>query len=50
LKYDIYRNTWPLLAFATYKKIQGNVPQKSDVNGHEFPTVQPTFTKTATLE
>jgi len=21
LKYDIYRNAWPLLAFATYRKI-----------------------------
>jgi len=24
LKYDIYRNTWPLLAFATYRKILAN--------------------------
>jgi len=31
LKYDMYRNAWPLLAFATYKKIL----MKAQVNGHE---------------
>ncbi len=49
LKYDIYRNTWPLLAFATYKKILAQAGQKNgEVNGHEFAT-QPASTITTTL-
>jgi squalene-hopene/tetraprenyl-beta-curcumene cyclase len=36
LKYDMYRNAWPLLAFATYKKIL----MKGHVNGHERPVKQ----------
>jgi squalene-hopene/tetraprenyl-beta-curcumene cyclase len=37
LKYDMYRNAWPLLAFATYKKILTvHDKQKMEVNGHEF--------------
>jgi squalene-hopene/tetraprenyl-beta-curcumene cyclase len=37
LKYDMYRNAWPLLALATYKKILTKAEQKkSGVNGHEF--------------
>ena len=49
LKYDIYRNTWPLLAFATYKKLLAHAAQKNgEVNGHEFAT-QPASTTTATL-
>ena len=49
LKYDIYRNTWPLLAFATYKKILAQAARKNgDVNGHEF-AAQPASTTTATL-
>ncbi|MEJ0088951.1 MAG: prenyltransferase/squalene oxidase repeat-containing protein [Limisphaerales bacterium] len=43
LKYDMYRNAWPLLALATYRKIL-NQSQKAHtngllngkVNGHEF--------------
>jgi len=35
LKYDMYRNAWPLLAFATYKKILTNA--HAGVNGHERP-------------
>jgi squalene-hopene/tetraprenyl-beta-curcumene cyclase len=37
LKYDMYRNSWPLLALATFKKIQG--AKKSKVNGqsHHLP-------------
>ena len=31
LKYDIYRNAWPLLAMATYKKLLE--PDKAEVNG-----------------
>ena len=50
LKYDIYRNTWPLLAFATYKKIAAQAtPKDEEVNGHEFPVAQTSSTKTATL-
>jgi squalene-hopene/tetraprenyl-beta-curcumene cyclase len=35
LKYDIYRNAWPLLALATYRKILERAPAKSNgaVNG-----------------
>ena len=37
LKYDMYRNAWPLLAFATYKKIlTGAFKEEKKVNGHEF--------------
>jgi squalene-hopene/tetraprenyl-beta-curcumene cyclase len=38
LKYDMYRNAWPLLAFATYEKIL-NKTQKNEavVNGHDHP-------------
>jgi squalene-hopene/tetraprenyl-beta-curcumene cyclase len=31
LKYDMYRNSWPLLALATYRQLL----EKSRVNGHE---------------
>ncbi len=34
LKYDIYRNSWPLLAFATYKKI---CKRGGKVNGYPQP-------------
>ncbi|HET7625555.1 MAG TPA: squalene--hopene cyclase [Verrucomicrobiae bacterium] len=35
LKYDMYRNTWPLLALATYKKILNPAaPRNGEVNGH----------------
>jgi squalene-hopene/tetraprenyl-beta-curcumene cyclase len=38
LKYDMYRNSWPLLAFATYKKLLTTRPtQEANVNGHELP-------------
>jgi squalene-hopene/tetraprenyl-beta-curcumene cyclase len=41
LKYDMYRNAWPLLAFATYKKIlTQSVAQNGEVNGHSFPDAQ----------
>jgi squalene-hopene/tetraprenyl-beta-curcumene cyclase len=37
LKYDMYRNAWPLLAFATYKKILASAAKpETEVNGHEF--------------
>jgi squalene-hopene/tetraprenyl-beta-curcumene cyclase len=30
LKYDMYRNSWPLLAFATYQKIVNRGPERFD--------------------
>ena len=34
LKYDIYRNAWPLLALATYRNLlNANVPDQGKVNG-----------------
>jgi squalene-hopene/tetraprenyl-beta-curcumene cyclase len=50
LKYDIYRNAWPLLAFATCKKILANSAQKNgEVDGHEFSAPVPASTTTGTL-
>ncbi len=41
LKYDMYRNAWPLLAFATYKKIlTKEQKQETAVNGHAVPVAQ----------
>jgi len=39
LKYDIYRNAWPLLAFATYRKIlaRTEVRHFNGINGHPHP-------------
>jgi squalene-hopene/tetraprenyl-beta-curcumene cyclase len=34
LKYDMYRNAWPLLAFATYQKI------RERANGHPHPGME----------
>ena len=36
LKYDMYRNAWPLLALATYKKIldRASATQNGHTNGH----------------
>ena len=49
LKYDMYRNAWPLLAFATYRKIQEQAVQgNGHVDGHEFQA-RPASTMTATL-
>ncbi|MGO8767071.1 MAG: squalene--hopene cyclase [Limisphaerales bacterium] len=39
LKYDIYRNAWPLLALATYKKIGKNVSRAAQVNGQKHPSM-----------
>ncbi len=37
LKYDMYRNAWPLLAFATYNKLIAKAEKPaSNVNGYEF--------------
>ncbi len=37
LKYDIYRNAWPLLALATYKKICA--AKRTQMDGHEHPSM-----------
>jgi squalene-hopene/tetraprenyl-beta-curcumene cyclase len=37
LKYDIYRNAWPLLAFATYRKI---LERANKVDGHPHPDME----------
>jgi squalene-hopene/tetraprenyl-beta-curcumene cyclase len=39
LKYDIYRNAWPLLAFATYRKIleRAAARRSDDINGQPHP-------------
>ena len=41
LKYDIYRNSWPLLALATYKNLLKRSAPESSVNGkhHDLPEV-----------
>jgi squalene-hopene/tetraprenyl-beta-curcumene cyclase len=39
LKYDMYRNAWPLLALATYKQLlEGRRPGEVERNGH-LPSV-----------
>jgi squalene-hopene/tetraprenyl-beta-curcumene cyclase len=42
LKYDMYRNAWPLLALATYRKIveRGAARQAEDVDGHPHPAME----------
>jgi squalene-hopene/tetraprenyl-beta-curcumene cyclase len=39
LKYDMYRNAWPLLALATYRKLAKRTEPKpdSEVDGHPHP-------------
>jgi squalene-hopene/tetraprenyl-beta-curcumene cyclase len=37
LKYDIYRNAWPLLAFATYRKL---LERANKVDGHPHPGME----------
>jgi squalene-hopene/tetraprenyl-beta-curcumene cyclase len=39
LKYDVYRNAWPLLAFATYRKIpeRAGAQHRGDVDGQPHP-------------
>jgi squalene-hopene/tetraprenyl-beta-curcumene cyclase len=50
LKYDMYRNAWPLLAFATFKQIQERAARKNGkVDGHEFLPARPSVTTTATI-
>jgi squalene-hopene/tetraprenyl-beta-curcumene cyclase len=42
LKYDIYRNAWPLLALATYRKIVENAKaaQTDQMNGQPHPRME----------
>jgi squalene-hopene/tetraprenyl-beta-curcumene cyclase len=49
LKYDIYRNAWPLLALATYRKLL-HVPGEKNGNAvqHNFSAARPAVTSTAT--
>ncbi len=48
LKYDIYRNSWPLLAMATYRKIlRQTAAGNGDLNARVFPTAHPSATTTA---
>jgi squalene-hopene/tetraprenyl-beta-curcumene cyclase len=44
LKYDIYRNAWPLLALATYRKIvrNANTSQINEVDGRPHPHLENT--------
>ena len=39
MKYDMYRNAWPLLAFATYRKIleRAAARREDDLNGQSHP-------------
>ena len=49
LKYDMYRNAWPLLALATYRQLlQGRGPGASETNGHVPATCISTFTGAVT--
>ena len=42
LKYDMYRNAWPLLAFATYRNIlkRAATLEKNGVDGHPHPGME----------
>jgi squalene-hopene/tetraprenyl-beta-curcumene cyclase len=42
LKYDMYRNAWPLLAFATYRKIRehANAQRHGGVDGQPHPSME----------
>jgi squalene-hopene/tetraprenyl-beta-curcumene cyclase len=44
LKYDMYRNAWPLLAFATYQQIcrRKQAVAEPEINGHRAVAAQPT--------
>jgi len=40
LKYDMYRNAWPLLAFATYKNLLTKQAEEKTTNGHSHPQME----------
>ena len=47
----MYRNAWPLLAFATYRKILARTRDTSDeVNGHEYPSARAILEAAAKLK
>jgi squalene-hopene/tetraprenyl-beta-curcumene cyclase len=49
LKYDMYRNAWPLLALATFKKILAAEPKSNgEKRGETFRGMQTAATTTAT--
>ena len=48
LKYDMYRNAWPLLALSTYRQILDRAEKSAERNGKPTPTVQHALTETAT--
>src|SRR5206468_1677174 len=54
LKYDMYRNAWPLLAFATYRQIvaQAAARKNGDVNGqsHGLSEIMRAHAAVATFE
>jgi len=41
LKYDMYRNSWPLLALATYRNLLEKAELRKKVNGHERNLARP---------
>ena len=47
LKYDIYRNAWPLLALATYRKIRERAAAKVDGQPHPSMNNSPATLKDA---
>ncbi len=50
LKYDIYRNSWPLLALATYRQILAAAASRNgDADHHSFAAAQPSVTTTGSL-
>ena len=40
LKYDMYRNSWPLLALAAYRNLVTGVPAENQVNGARRPLTE----------
>jgi squalene-hopene/tetraprenyl-beta-curcumene cyclase len=48
LKYDIYRNSWPLLAMATYRQLLARTAAgNGEANPESLPAAQPSVTTTA---
>jgi squalene-hopene/tetraprenyl-beta-curcumene cyclase len=51
LKYDMYRNAWPLLALATYRQLlEGQRPGAPETNGHLPANYLSTITQAATAD
>jgi squalene-hopene/tetraprenyl-beta-curcumene cyclase len=49
LKYDMYRNAWPLLALATYRKLLNRASERNvEAALESVPTAKPALTETAT--